>query len=322
MITTGAGDGVDGQAGPDPRAATTPREFVVEMRRRRAWSGLTFRQLESRAAAAGDVLPNSTLGTVLHRSTLPREELLAAFIRACGGSPEEVELWCAVRKRLAAEEVAKPSGEREVPHDEPAEPEKETTSRRVRKMAVLLAFVLVAGMVIAGVAVWETPRSSPVKAAAPEGRPDPRLAASKTGFHLVRSVRTGLCLSARRGVDGLIVLVACDSAFPQRRVERQTDGSDRILTDHPTLGRGCMGVRRKEVHDDFCGAKGANETEQFWLEPVKNRPGAYRIRVALGDRCLGVSGPVEPRRTPVALLPCALLSPDQDFAFDPDPRQG
>ncbi|SDQ59793.1 peptidoglycan-binding protein [Thermostaphylospora chromogena] len=87
---------------PDPRRAANAAEFVAEMRRLRAWSGLTFRQLERNAASAGDVLPHSTLVAALRRDRLPREDLLRAFTRACGCDPAEVAEWMEVRRRLAA----------------------------------------------------------------------------------------------------------------------------------------------------------------------------------------------------------------------------
>jgi Putative peptidoglycan-binding domain-containing protein len=88
---------------PDPRRSASAAEFVTEMRRLRAWSGLTFRQLERNAAEAGDVLPHSTLVDALRRDRLPREDLLRAFVRACGLGPKEVACWVAERRRLAAD---------------------------------------------------------------------------------------------------------------------------------------------------------------------------------------------------------------------------
>ncbi|WP_175583833.1 hypothetical protein [Amycolatopsis orientalis] len=54
------------------------------MRALKVRSGLTLRQLEDRAAANGDVLARSTVADVLRRQTLPRPELVVAFVRACG----------------------------------------------------------------------------------------------------------------------------------------------------------------------------------------------------------------------------------------------
>ncbi|MCQ8832262.1 hypothetical protein [Streptomyces malaysiensis] len=49
----------------------------------------------------GDVLPRSTVANMLGRATLPREELVAAFVRARGVGPAELTVWLAVRKDLA-----------------------------------------------------------------------------------------------------------------------------------------------------------------------------------------------------------------------------
>jgi hypothetical protein len=94
----------------DPERATPrdPAEFVAAMRALKAASRAGFRTLEQRAEAAGDVLPKSTLIAVLGRETLPREEVVAAFVRACGLGEEAVERWVAVRRDLA--DGANPNG--------------------------------------------------------------------------------------------------------------------------------------------------------------------------------------------------------------------
>ncbi|MFE0453057.1 RICIN domain-containing protein [Streptomyces sp. NPDC058914] len=86
---------------PDPTAAHTPAEFVATMRQLRTWADLSYRQLERKAADAGDVLPRATISGVLARADLPREELLAAFVRACGGDAATVDAWLDARRRLA-----------------------------------------------------------------------------------------------------------------------------------------------------------------------------------------------------------------------------
>ncbi|MEU4474698.1 helix-turn-helix domain-containing protein [Micromonospora sp. NPDC023888] len=83
-----------------PDEATDPAEFVDMLRRLKDRSRLTYRQLEQRAAAAGDVLARSTAADVLRRSTLPRPEVVAAFVRACGAE-DQVETWLRARHRLA-----------------------------------------------------------------------------------------------------------------------------------------------------------------------------------------------------------------------------
>ncbi|MFF9285133.1 XRE family transcriptional regulator [Streptomyces griseosporeus] len=83
-----------------PEDATDAAEFVELMRVAKERSGLTYRDLEARAAAHGDVLARSTLANTLARDALPRADLLAAFVRACEGE-ERVPAWLAARDRLA-----------------------------------------------------------------------------------------------------------------------------------------------------------------------------------------------------------------------------
>ncbi|MFF1959878.1 hypothetical protein ACFVWX_23245 [Streptomyces sp. NPDC058220] len=97
---------------PQPRDADTPAQFVAVMRQLRQWAHLSYRELEKRAEAVGEVLPRATLAGVLNRQELPREELLAAFVRACGGDEPAVQAWVRARKNLAVE--------RERPTPEPA----------------------------------------------------------------------------------------------------------------------------------------------------------------------------------------------------------
>ncbi|MEU6409792.1 RICIN domain-containing protein [Microbispora sp. NPDC046933] len=99
---------------PQPQAATTPAEFVALMRRLRAWSGCSYRQLERRAEIVGDVLPRATLADALSRQDLPREHLLAAFVRACGADEDTVAEWLEARRRLAVARET-PCGMRAVP---------------------------------------------------------------------------------------------------------------------------------------------------------------------------------------------------------------
>jgi hypothetical protein len=107
-------------AEPDSQSARTGADFVAAMRRLKAWSDLSYRELGKRAAAAGDVLPHSTIAAALSRDRLPREDVVAAFVRACGCDVETVQTWLAVRRRLAADDPAW-SEPRESGADEPAE---------------------------------------------------------------------------------------------------------------------------------------------------------------------------------------------------------
>lgn len=87
---------------PDPYSATSPGEFVAAMRALKEWSGLTYRQLQRRAEALDELLPHSTVAAALSRNTLPREELVTGFVRACGQDEKTAGGWLGVRKRIAA----------------------------------------------------------------------------------------------------------------------------------------------------------------------------------------------------------------------------
>jgi hypothetical protein len=86
---------------PERAVPRDPAEFVAAMRTLKGSAHVGFRTLEQRAEAAGDVLPKSTLVAVLSRETLPREEVVAAFVRACGLDEDAVGRWLAVRRRIA-----------------------------------------------------------------------------------------------------------------------------------------------------------------------------------------------------------------------------
>ncbi|GAA4634423.1 hypothetical protein GCM10023196_075900 [Actinoallomurus vinaceus] len=79
----------------------TEADFVAQLRRLKAWSGLTYRELEKEAAKHGYVLPHSTIASALKRESLPREELVKGLVRACGCPDETVADWVAVRRALA-----------------------------------------------------------------------------------------------------------------------------------------------------------------------------------------------------------------------------
>ncbi|MFI9530458.1 ATP-binding protein [Micromonospora rosaria] len=87
---------------PRPEGATTPAEYVAALRALRLWSGLTFRQLAAKASASGDHLAVSTLASVLSRATLPRREVVAGFVRACGMDAPTVAAWVTARDALLA----------------------------------------------------------------------------------------------------------------------------------------------------------------------------------------------------------------------------
>ncbi|WP_149184062.1 helix-turn-helix domain-containing protein [Streptomyces sp. TRM49041] len=92
----------DGERAPGPWEIRDPAGFIARLQALKDWSGLTYRELSARAEVVGDSLPRSTVANMLTRATLPREELLITFVRACGAGPEETERWLRARKELAA----------------------------------------------------------------------------------------------------------------------------------------------------------------------------------------------------------------------------
>ena len=76
------------------------------LRNLRAWANLTYRELESRATEAGDRLPRGTIASAMSRGVMPREQTIAAFVRACGGDRTAVEVWLTTRRRIAAADQA------------------------------------------------------------------------------------------------------------------------------------------------------------------------------------------------------------------------
>ncbi|WP_219519014.1 helix-turn-helix domain-containing protein [Nonomuraea ceibae] len=121
-------------APPSPADVTDEAAFVAGLRALKTWSGLSFRQLERRAAAAGDTLPASTASGMLGRVRLPREEVLVAFVRACGLGEEDVRAWARVRAQLTtapAPTSAPAPGESAVPWVD-GEPEVGGTGRAKR----------------------------------------------------------------------------------------------------------------------------------------------------------------------------------------------
>ncbi|GHF35073.1 hypothetical protein GCM10010218_15310 [Streptomyces mashuensis] len=92
------------EGGPDPARVRDAAGLVAQMRELRDRSGLTYRQLQRRAAEQGMVLPRSTLSDALARDAVPRPELVEAFVVACGDGARLGE-WLEARRRVAEEEA-------------------------------------------------------------------------------------------------------------------------------------------------------------------------------------------------------------------------
>ncbi|MEU4212770.1 peptidoglycan-binding domain-containing protein [Streptomyces sp. NPDC026206] len=147
-----------------PQEAQDAASFVALMRRLKEQSGLTYRQLEERAAGRGEVLARSTLADALRREALPRAEVLSAFVRACADD-HEVGPWLEARDRIATAE-ARPPGRR---------------ARTVSRAAPLprsarLTAVVAAALVLVACAcllILEGSDRSAARPGTPAGNPDP-----------------------------------------------------------------------------------------------------------------------------------------------------
>lgn len=97
---------------PAPGPTATPDEFVARLRALKAWSGLSYRDLERRARANGEQLPASTIATALNRPSLPHLDLLGSLVRACGGGDDDVVRWVEARRLLAQRQPGSTSSRR------------------------------------------------------------------------------------------------------------------------------------------------------------------------------------------------------------------
>ncbi|MGZ3145237.1 RICIN domain-containing protein [Lentzea chajnantorensis] len=245
---------------PDPDDITSAADFVAGLRRLRQWSGYTFRQLEGKAAAVGDVLPSSTTATALNRSSLPREQLVSAFVRACGLDDDAVRKWLDARQRLATGIEPPPP----VP-----------TPRKRRRFVVPLAIGLV--VVIAATAtflLWPTgPRN---------GR-----SLLKVG---------DLCVGEGRERNGrtdreLAVLRPCEGVVPETSLTEVAPDTFQIEWFHPRHGVGCLGVDDAKLEAEALvsphNCTGAAH-QRFLFEADDD--GGYRLRPVHSGLCIGVLG--------------------------------
>ncbi|MFG2933951.1 XRE family transcriptional regulator [Streptomyces achromogenes] len=286
-----------------PPGARDAAGFIAAMRRLKERSGLTYRELEERAAHRGDVLARSTLADVLRRTSLPRPEVLAAFVRACGDG-ERVDAWLDARDRLAA---AGPAAEPAQAHDpEPAEahatetgalPRTGTTTvarprRRPGARTVVGAITLT--LAVLALAAWALlPDGSkdpggPVSSAAPSLTP-------AGGWGTIRPARTpDLCVTDgrdRAGAYGSAVAVqlpCAQATVPRTYLEPAGEGLYRIQWHHPQHGKGCLTVMgADQIKGMLEPRRNCAQGTLFRLEPAA---GAFRLRPSTSAGCLGIVG--------------------------------
>ncbi|MEU6388464.1 XRE family transcriptional regulator [Streptomyces sp. NPDC046939] len=297
----GAYEVVDG-----PGEARTVREFVALLRRRKEASGLTYRQLELRAARNGDVLARSTLAGALSREALPKADLLSAFVRACGVSEEEAAEWEAARARLATNGADTDAGARPEAgvggaglHGDPDGADgggvpvraegaggslrrggKRLVRARRRGPLLLVGAVLAAALVVTAVLASRDDDTTG-KAGVP------------VGAVTVRPLEgPDLCLTdgmdRQERYDSLIaVFRPCAEASPPVTELRATaDGRHRVRWYHPDHGAGCLVAREDGPPKGFLEPfDNCREGSPLRLKHVRGTSSTYVLEVT-GARCV------------------------------------
>ncbi|WP_432970425.1 helix-turn-helix domain-containing protein [Dactylosporangium sp. CA-233914] len=320
---------------PRPEGLTTPAEFVAALAALRGWSGLTYRQLTAKARASGDVLPSSTIAGALSRRSLPRAELVAAFVRACGLDDNTTQGWLAVRQRLAAATAAPGPATgaaigSDIGSDTPvpgAESTMATTADEApgpvrpghRRGSTIAATLLLVALVIIALVLAD-------------GRRPGELA---DGWYRIKPAHIedhGLCLGEgrernRRTDRPLVVQRPCAGAVPETYLRRVGEGVYEIQWHDPVSGTGCLTVDEALVGDgalvapaDCVGAA----HQQFLLETVDTPVhGAFRLRPVHSGLCIGIlGGPADIDAGAEAVQTHCTAAADQQFLIQPAPRAG
>jgi hypothetical protein len=190
---------------PDPETARTTAEFIHQLRRLKAWSGLTYRQLERRAGEHGDVLPHSTVATALSRESLPRVELVRALVRACGCDEKTAGTWVAVRRRLATGPDRTGAAPQTAPPPRFGDHDRRTPPRQAARLVPILLAALFA------ISASSPTAAAPRKAAVTAGTPVP---APVAWWRFEEAGGTTALDSSGHGAEGAIEGGAVRTAVP------------------------------------------------------------------------------------------------------------
>ncbi|WP_159043293.1 RICIN domain-containing protein [Streptomyces sp. NBRC 110028] len=314
----------------EPGAVRSAGEFMALLRALKERSGLTYRQLESRAAERGEVLARSTLADALRQDALPRAETLVAFLRACGEEPRIGE-WLEARERIATQQPPQSApaqqpeapprpeaAERQVASGAADRPRRSIPKGRLIEVALAVLVVGAASLVVAMTADDDEPKTRDTTASSAE----PASAAPAPGTYRIRSVISSLCLSELESQGGGNVFQTdCRSAIPTYALEGAQDSVYRIRSLHPALGYGCLGVGKAsseggaQMMDDYCGHRGA--AERFRIQRVTKPVRGYRIKPVHTGQCVSLPGGSTRKGDPVVQLPCTAGDTGQIFRFDP-----
>ncbi|MFI8849692.1 helix-turn-helix domain-containing protein [Streptomyces sp. NPDC053499] len=323
---------MDSQEKTGLRHAQDVSEFLACLRALKEASGLTLRQLEERAAAAGDYLPRSTLSSMLSGRRLPRPELLAAFVRACGHERRLTD-WLRLRDQLAERDAradAAGSAVADSASVDPAAAPVDAPSRRAARRFLrtrLLVPLAVAVLLAAAAAVVGTrdepgggkPHPGAAAATDATGRAadDAGAGAASAAADVPRGAVRLRPLSAPRLclTDGLVrdrrydsqvaVQRPCTRTRPQTTELRAEPGSGRyrIQWHHPEFGTGCLKVLGTGAGKDLLEPWDAcDRAELFRLVPVRGR-NTYALRTETG-RCVGIARPATVEGTEAVAQRC------------------
>jgi hypothetical protein len=269
--------------------------LVEAMRQLKEGSGLTFRELEERAARNGDALARSTIADTLRRQTLPRPEMLAAFVRACGDG-QRVDAWLAARRAVAGRPGTAPAAG-------PLPEAGGSGDRRARppkgRPVLLAGAVAAAGLAVIGWAAFPDGfGDEPARAAVTsDSGATPQGPLPVDGWVTVRPARTpGLCLTDgrdRRGAYASTVAVqlpCAEAPVPRTYLEPLGGGLYRIQWHHPTEGKGCLTVMGDgPVRGMLEPREDCAHSSVFHLEAAHGG-GGFRLRADASGRCIGILG--------------------------------
>jgi hypothetical protein len=295
-----------------PESARDVAEFSALLRSLKKNSGLTLRQLEEEAAEFGAVLPRSTVADMMRRDALPRPELLAVFVRACGDGQHLAE-WLSTRERLAVQPVvASPDTETSPPPPPlPGRPKK-------RWLAAATAVTVVTIAVVVTVLV---------------NRPSDPPALPSDGWYLLRPSHTAerdLCVGEgrernKRTDRPLAVQRPCKELVPDTYLEAVGPGVYLIKWRHPQEGWGCLSVDDANLEDGMLLAPRdctSAAHQRFLFQPVTVPvPNGFVLRPVHSGKCVGLLGGLADVDAGAELSQAACSGQaDQEFLLEPVER--
>ncbi|MFG2512518.1 helix-turn-helix domain-containing protein [Streptomyces sp. NPDC048584] len=261
------------------------------MRQLKERSGLTYRELEERAARHGDVLARSTLADILRRTSLPRPDVLAAFVRACGDG-QQVGAWLDARDRIAAGVATVPAVASGPGPEATTQPRTEGSAAPQPRRTKGRAVVLVASLMVPPLAwgAWGLLHDS-------SDDPAAAFRAPADGWVTIHPAHTpDLCLTDGRDRDGAYPsavaaqLPCAQATVPRTYLERAGGNFYRIQWHHPQEGKGCLTVMSSgpvkgmlEPRDDCARAT------LFRVEATAGDGKGFRLRPANSSMCIGIA---------------------------------